>query len=46
MANQEFQKATFEQSISAVGITMETRLFKLLHKHMQLQPPKLVLWIG
>jgi len=38
MDNQEFQTEHLEETMAALGITMEIRTFKLLHKPTQLQP--------
>jgi len=37
MKNQDFQRETLEESIAALGITMETRPFMPLPKPIQLQ---------
>ena len=42
MDNQEFQTEHLEETMAALGITMETRTFKLLHKPTQLQPHQLI----
>jgi len=42
MDNQELQRENFEESMAVLGITMEIRTFKLLHKPMQLQPHKII----
>jgi len=42
MDNQEYQKENVERSIAALGITMESRTFKLLHKPMLLQPHQII----
>jgi hypothetical protein len=35
MDTQEFQRESLEESMAALGITMETRTFKPLHKPTQ-----------
>jgi SNF2 family DNA or RNA helicase len=42
MDNQEFNRENLEKSMAALGITMETRTFKPLHKPKQLQPHQLI----
>jgi SNF2 family DNA or RNA helicase len=42
MDNQEFQRENLEESKAALGITMETRTFKPLHKPTQLQPHQII----
>ena len=46
--NWVFQKEHLEGSIAALGIAIETRTFKLLHKPMQLQPHQILAmsWIA
>jgi SNF2 family DNA or RNA helicase len=38
MGNPDFQRENLEESMAALGITMEIRTFKPLHKPTQLQP--------
>ena len=38
MDNQEYPRENLEDSLAALGITMEIRTFKPHHKPMQLQP--------
>jgi SNF2 family DNA or RNA helicase len=40
--NQEFQRDNLQESLAALGITIETRTFKPLHKPMQLQPHQII----
>jgi SNF2 family DNA or RNA helicase len=46
--NQRFQRENLEESMSALGITMEIRTFKQLHKPMQFQPHQIIAvnWIA
>jgi len=46
--NQEYQRESLEESMAALGITMETRTFKQLHNPTQLQPHQIcaVNWIA
>jgi len=40
--NQEFQREDLVESMAALGITMEVRTFKPLHKPTQLQPHQII----
>jgi SNF2 family DNA or RNA helicase len=40
--NQKFHSETFKESMAALGIAMETRTLKPLHKPMQLQPYQII----
>jgi len=42
MDNQDFQRENLEESVAVLGITMETRTFKPLHKPAQLQPHQII----
>jgi len=42
MDNQEFQWENLEESMAALGITMEIRTFKPLYKPTQLQPHQII----
>jgi SNF2 family DNA or RNA helicase len=42
MDNQQFQRENLEESMAALGITMEIRTFKPLHKPTQLQPHQII----
>jgi SNF2 family DNA or RNA helicase len=42
MDHQEFQREKLEESMAKLGITMEIRTFKLLHKPTQLQPHQIM----
>ena len=42
MDNQEFYRENLEELIAALGITMETRTCKLLHKPMVWQPEQII----
>ena len=42
MDNQEFLRENLEESMTALGSTMENRTFKPLHKPTQLQPHQII----
>jgi SNF2 family DNA or RNA helicase len=42
MDNLEFQRENLKQSMAALGIALEIRTFKQLHKPMQLQPHQII----
>jgi len=42
MDNQEFQREILKESMAALGITMEIKNFKPLHKPTQFQPHQMI----